>query len=67
MSRSYLVEVNYRLVVDAPSDDAEQAASNFAARLGELAASDDHIIEMTVNACPLPAPRAHVPGCARLA
>ena len=50
----YIIELEYRLVVEHPSNEVENVAEDFIARLSELATSDAHILNLSVNAYPLP-------------
>jgi hypothetical protein len=55
MAKQYLLEIEYTVVVESRSDDAEEVGNNFVAQLTELVASNDHILGLEVNAFPLPA------------
>lgn len=52
--KQYLLEVEYTVIVESCSDDPEEVGNNFVAQLTELAATNDHILGMQINAYPLP-------------
>lgn len=55
MVKQYLLEIEYRVIVESECDDAEDVGNNFVSLLTELVASNDHILGLHVNAYPLPA------------
>lgn len=55
--KQFMMEVDYRLIVDCDCEDAEDVANNFIAQLTELAATNEHILGLQVNSYPLPAVR----------
>jgi hypothetical protein len=57
MAKQYLLEIEYTVIVESSSEDAEEVGNNFVAQLTELVASNDHILGLEVNAFPLPALR----------
>lgn len=55
--KQYILEIEYRLIVESSAEDAEEMANNFVAQLTELAATNDHILGLNVQAYPVPALR----------
>jgi len=56
MARSYLVNVRMCLVVEASNTDLVDVAENVYARCQELAASEDHLLDLEVEPFYLPVP-----------
>ena len=52
--KQYLLEIEYRVIVESFEENAEDVANNFVAQLTELAATNDHIFGLQVNAFPIP-------------
>ena len=52
--RQYVLEIEYTVVVESESDDPEEVGDNFVALLTEQAATNDHILGMSVNVLPIP-------------
>lgn len=61
MLRQFFLEVGYSLVVESDNEDAEEVSDDFVARLTELAASNDHILGLSVQVLPIPELRGN-PG-----
>jgi hypothetical protein len=55
--RQYLLEIEFTVIAESSSEDAQEVGNNFVAQLTELAATNDHILGLQVNAFPLPALR----------
>lgn len=55
--KQYILEIEYRLIVESSAEDAEEMANDFVAQLTELAATNDHILGLNVQAYPVPALR----------
>jgi hypothetical protein len=52
--RQYVLEIDYTIVVEDINDDPGEVSDNFIARLSELAASNDHILGLSVQVLPIP-------------
>ena len=52
--RQYVLEIEYTLVVENMADDPGEVSDDFIARLTELAASNDHILGLSVEVLPIP-------------
>lgn len=52
--RQYVLEIEYTLVVENMTDDPGEVSDDFIARLTELAASNDHILGLSVEVLPIP-------------
>lgn len=52
--RQYVLEIEYTIVVESEDDDPEAVSENFIARLTELAPSNEHILDLTVEVSPIP-------------
>jgi hypothetical protein len=52
--RQYVLEIDYTIVVEDTNDDPGEVSDNFIARLTELAASNDHILGLSVQVLPIP-------------
>lgn len=52
--RQYLLEIEYTIVVESEEEDPEEVSNDFAARLTELAPSNDQILGLAVNVLPIP-------------
>lgn len=52
--RQYVLEIEYTIVVENMTDDPGEVSDNFIARLTELAASNDHILGLSVEVLPIP-------------
>ena len=52
--RQYVLEIEYTLVIESTDDDPDSVGDNFIARLTELAASNDHILGLSVEVLPIP-------------
>ena len=52
--RQYVLEIEYTLVIESTDDDPDSVSDNFIARLTELAASNDHILGLSVEVLPIP-------------
>jgi hypothetical protein len=52
--RQYVLEIDYTIVVEDINDDPGEVSDNFIARLTELAASNDHILGLSVQVLPIP-------------
>ena len=52
--RQYVLEIDYTIVVEDKNDDPGEVSDNFVARLTELAASNDHILGLSVEVLPIP-------------
>ena len=48
------MEIDYTIVVEDKNDDPGEVSDNFVARLTELAASNDHILGLSVEVLPIP-------------
>lgn len=55
--KQYILEIEYRVIVESSAEDAEEMANDFVAQLTELAATNDHILGLNVQAYPVPALR----------
>ena len=49
-----MLEIEYTLVVENMADDPGEVSDDFIARLTELAASNDHILGLSVEVLPIP-------------
>jgi hypothetical protein len=54
LMRQYVLEVEYTIVVESRDSDPENVSNDFAARLTELAPSNDHILGLSVQVLPIP-------------
>jgi len=52
--RQYVLEIDYTIVIESTDDDPEEVSDNFIARLTELAASNDHILGLSIQVLPIP-------------
>lgn len=52
--RQYVLEVEYTIVVESRDSDPENVSNDFAARLTELAPSNNHILGLSVQVLPIP-------------
>jgi len=52
--RQYVLEIKYTLVIESTDDDPDSVGDNFIARITELAASNDHILGLSVEVLPIP-------------
>jgi hypothetical protein len=52
--KQYVLEIEYTVVVESCGNDPEHVSDNFISRLTELAASDDHILGLSVQTLPIP-------------
>jgi len=52
--RQYVLEIKYTLVIESTDNDPDSVSDNFIARLTELAASNDHILGLSVEVLPIP-------------
>ena len=52
--RQYVLEIEYTLVIENMTDDPGEVSDDFIARLTELAASNDHILGLSVEVLPIP-------------
>jgi hypothetical protein len=52
--KQYVLEIDYTIVVEDTNDDPGEVSDNFIARLTELAASNDHILGLSVQVLPIP-------------
>ena len=52
--RQYVLEIEYTIVVESEEQDPEDVSDNFAARLTELAPSNEHILGLSVQVLPIP-------------
>jgi hypothetical protein len=52
--RQYVLKIDYTIVVESISDDPEDVSDDFIARLTELAASNDHILGLSIEVLPIP-------------
>jgi hypothetical protein len=52
--RQYVLEIDYTIVIESTNDDPDKVSDNFIARLTELAASNDHILGLSVEVLPIP-------------
>jgi hypothetical protein len=52
--KQYVLEIEYTIVIESGDDDPEHVSDNFISRLTELAASDDHILGLSVQTLPIP-------------
>jgi hypothetical protein len=52
--RQYVLEIDYTIVIESTGDDPEEVSDNFIARLTELAASNDHILGLSIQVLPIP-------------
>ena len=52
--RQYVLEIEYTIVIENMTDDPGEVSDNFIARLTELAASNDHILGLSVEVLPIP-------------
>jgi len=52
--RQYVLEIDYTIVIESTDDDPGEVSDNFIARLTELAASNDHILGLSVQVLPIP-------------
>jgi hypothetical protein len=52
--KQYILEIEYTIVIESWSDDVEDVSNDFIARLSELARSDDHILDLSVQVLPIP-------------
>ena len=50
----YVLEIDYTIVIESTDDDPGEVSDNFIARLTELAASNDHILGLSVQVLPIP-------------
>jgi len=56
--RAYLVEVAAKVVVHAEEDVLEEFLANAYSRICEFVPSDDHIVDLELDAFPLPPERS---------
>jgi hypothetical protein len=54
MRKQYVLEIEYTIVVESREEDPGEVSDDFAARLTELAPSNDHILGLSVNVLPIP-------------
>ena len=52
--RQYVLEIEYTIVVESAADDPGEVTDDFAARLTELAPTNDHILGLSVQVLPIP-------------
>lgn len=52
--KQYVLEIEYTIVVESDNEDAESVSDDFAARLTELAPSNDHILGLSLQVLPIP-------------
>jgi hypothetical protein len=52
--RQYVLEIDYTIVIESTDEDPGEVSDNFIARLTELAASNDHILGLSVQVLPIP-------------
>ena len=52
--RQYVLEIEYTIVIENMADDPGKVSDDFIARLTELAASNDHILGLSVEVLPIP-------------
>ena len=52
--RQYVLEIEYTIVVESDNDDSGEVSDDFAARLTELAPSNDHILGLSLQVLPIP-------------
>ena len=52
--RQYVLEIDYTIVIESTDDDPGEVSDNFIARLTKLAASNDHILGLSVQVLPIP-------------
>lgn len=52
--RQYVLEVEYTIVVESRDSDPENVSNDFAARLTELAPSNNHVLGLSVQVFPIP-------------
>ena len=52
--KQYVLEIDYTIVIESTDDDPDEVSDNFIARLTELAASNDHILGLSVEVLPIP-------------
>ena len=52
--KQYVLEIDYTIVIESTDDDPGEVSDNFVARLTELAASNDHILGLSVQVLPIP-------------
>jgi len=52
--RQYVLEIEYTLVIENMADDPDGVSDDFIARLTELAASNDHILGLSVEVLSIP-------------
>jgi hypothetical protein len=52
--RQYVLEIDYTIVIESMDEDPGEVSDNFIARLTELAASNDHILGLSVQVLPIP-------------
>jgi hypothetical protein len=52
--RQYVLEIDYTIVIESTDDDPGEVSDNFIARLTELAASNDHILGLSIQVLPIP-------------
>ena len=51
--RQYVLEIDYTIVIESTDEDPGEVSDNFIARLTELAASNDHILGLSVQVLPI--------------
>lgn len=52
--KQYVLEIEYTIVVESDNDDPGEVSDDFAARLTELAPSNDHILGLSLQVLPIP-------------
>ena len=52
--KQYVLEIDYTIVIESTDDDPGEVSDNFIAPLTELAASNDHILGLSVEVLPIP-------------
>jgi hypothetical protein len=52
--KQYVLEIDYTIVIESTDDDPGEVSDNFIARLTELAASNDHVLGLSVQVLPIP-------------
>lgn len=52
--KQYVLEIEYTIVIESTNCDSGEVSDNFIARLTELAASNDHILDLSVEVLPIP-------------
>lgn len=52
--KQYVLEIEYTIVVESDNDDSGEVSDDFAARLTELAPSNDHILGLSLQVLPIP-------------